>query len=999
MKVCLTTAAFVLLALPALLTGSASAQDLWTDGTGSWFIAAKWSAGVPTSATDAQVTNGGTAQIFGNSAQAKSLNLGRNAGESGTLEVVSNGFLGDLTVTNFMVVGNLGSGTMRISAGASVTDQFGVIGAFGDGGGTVTVAGANASWTSTNALLMANGTLTISGGGKVSDVDGVGGADSPSRSTTTTVTGAGSTWTNTGTLRLGGYGGTDTLTIADSGSVKVTGQATIYPRAGMNIGAGAGAGTLQAGSLVNDGSLQLNHTGAATISTPLSGTGLVLKNGVGSSTITSAAGYTGAFWVNTGTLVLQNTLSAAAFFAGGTLRFDAATVNLGSSAIRAGGTVEYKNNTTVNGGFLRGSGTHTLLAGGTYTFNGVTTFNGTSITQNGSASFNNFTNGGTLTSNADTSLSFDGVTNTSSGTIVINSSLLAQDFTNNGVFVLNSGGSFDNNANDLVSGGGSRSTINSGGMLFLSDGTAWELNGALLVNNGEINGTVDVNYGSLAKGGGNFAGQVNVNDGGKFSPGNSPGSATLGAASFGAGGAYVFELNDANGSPGNGIDFIQITGRLDIMAGVTANSRFTIHITSLDASNQPGPAANFDPSHSRSFPLLTAGGGITGFTAGAITLDHSAFQNDLAGGVFSITQAGNQLVLVFTAATSTSTPTVTISPTPTPTASATITAMPTEAIGLVTPTSTPPGPPLPTVTATPSVEAASVRKCQATIAKSSAAFVQAKLAALEACRTKIVAGKLAGICPDDDSKTTQKITAALQRMRDGIAKACGGKNKVCSAADVGADADVLRTAIGFPAVCLGFEGGCSSEIAERDCGGIATCLGCIGGAAVDQAIALYYGVTPADPKAAKALNKCQRAIGKSAVKLFTAKSKVLQSCWDKVSSGKIPGPCPDAAKAEPALAKATSEVESAIATACCGKNKTCNLADGGVDADFDPITDVGFPTSCDSVTVPGRTSCDGTITDMQSLIDCVDCVTEFKVDCVDRSAVPALATYPAECNP
>jgi T5SS/PEP-CTERM-associated repeat protein len=162
----LKIAAFVLLVLPVLLADNASAQTLWTDGTGSWFIASKWSAGVPTSATDAQVTNGGTAQIFGNSAQAKSLNLGRNAGESGTLEVVSNGVLGDLTVTIFMIVGNLGAGTMRISAGASVTDQFGIIGAFGDSRGTVTVAGANASWTSTNSLGMANGTLTISGGGK-----------------------------------------------------------------------------------------------------------------------------------------------------------------------------------------------------------------------------------------------------------------------------------------------------------------------------------------------------------------------------------------------------------------------------------------------------------------------------------------------------------------------------------------------------------------------------------------------------------------------------------------------------------------------------------------------------------------------------------------------------------------------------------------------------------------------------------------------------------------
>jgi len=38
----LKIAAFALLVLPVFLAGSASAQDLWTDGTSSWFIASKW---------------------------------------------------------------------------------------------------------------------------------------------------------------------------------------------------------------------------------------------------------------------------------------------------------------------------------------------------------------------------------------------------------------------------------------------------------------------------------------------------------------------------------------------------------------------------------------------------------------------------------------------------------------------------------------------------------------------------------------------------------------------------------------------------------------------------------------------------------------------------------------------------------------------------------------------------------------------------------------------
>src|SRR6185295_10551993 len=128
----------------------------------------------------------------------------------------------------------------------------------------------------------------------------------------------------------------DVLTIADGGLVKVTGQATIGEGATINIGSGGVAGTLQAGSLVNNRVLHFDHTGAVTFSVPLLGAGLVLKDGSGSSTVSSAAGYTGGFIVNAGTLVLNNTLGPNVYAAnGGTLRFDAATVNLGSSAIRA----------------------------------------------------------------------------------------------------------------------------------------------------------------------------------------------------------------------------------------------------------------------------------------------------------------------------------------------------------------------------------------------------------------------------------------------------------------------------------------------------------------------------------------------------------------------------------------------------------------------------------------------------------------------------------------
>jgi len=641
-----------------LLAGSAYATTTWIDGTGSWFTSGNWSGGVPTPTNAALINNGGTAQIFGASAQADALDLGEGAGQSGTLVV--QGILDTpsaLTVDSIIEIGNAGNGTLRINRLSSVTSSGAFVGAnlsFGDpittGTATVTVDGTNAKWTNTLGMLFVNGMLTISGGGKV-----IVGTDVEQGhfNSTTLVTGAGSMWTIGGALSLGGSGTVAAvITTSDSGVVSVAGQASIGAGTRIDIGSGGVAGTLTAGGVAVGGTLQFNHTGAVAFASPLTGAGLVLKNGAGSSTITSAAGFTGAFIVNSGELILKNTLGAAEFGAGGTLRFDAATVNLGVSAIQAfsGGGVEY-NNSTINGGFLRGSGTHTVLAASANaTFKGVTTFNSTNIVQNGAASFVNFTNGGSLTSNA--AANFSGFTNTSSGVLTVNNQLLAEDFTNNGVFTLNNGGTLDVFGRNLVSGGGSRTTINADGVVFVSDDTTWELNGALLVNNGEINlggalGALNVNYGSLAKGSGNFAGPVNVNDGGEFSPGNSPGVATVGALNFNAGGRYLFELRDAAGAAGSGFDLTHSLGALTLAAGTTPNTRFTIEVTSLDAANAPGLAGNFDPAQNREFVLVQAGGGIAGFDAAEFAIDLSGFQNDLAGGAFSIAASGNDLLLVF----------------------------------------------------------------------------------------------------------------------------------------------------------------------------------------------------------------------------------------------------------------------------------------------------------------------------------------------------------------
>jgi T5SS/PEP-CTERM-associated repeat protein len=271
-----------LIACALLPAQFAPAQDLWQTGTSSWFTASNWTAGVPVTTTNARLNNGGTANIVGDSAAADFLILGAAEGESGTVAVFSiGGFAGSLNVNKFLVVGNLGNGTMRISGIGAVTNQSSLIGSFGTSVGTVSVTGPNATWTTAQVLGMGNGSFTISAGGKVTAGDAVIASNSAGLSTTTTITGAGSTFTVTGRLDLG-FGsppfGTDVMTIADGGLLKVNGLVAIRRGGTLHVGAGAAAGALQVGGIANDSSLNFNHAGPVTLASPLTGVCTVFKN-------------------------------------------------------------------------------------------------------------------------------------------------------------------------------------------------------------------------------------------------------------------------------------------------------------------------------------------------------------------------------------------------------------------------------------------------------------------------------------------------------------------------------------------------------------------------------------------------------------------------------------------------------------------------------------------------------------------------------------------------
>jgi len=90
---------------------------------------------------------------------------------------------------------------------------------------------------------------------------------------------------------------------------------------------------------------------------------------------------------------------------------------------------------------------------------------------------------------------------------------------------------------------------------------------------------------------------------------------------------------------GTGWDEILVTGTLTITS--TSGAPFALVVFS-PSNSQP-----FDNTHSYSWTIASASGGITGFDPGAFTIDLSGFPNDLGGGGFFLTQGGNDLALNF----------------------------------------------------------------------------------------------------------------------------------------------------------------------------------------------------------------------------------------------------------------------------------------------------------------------------------------------------------------
>lgn len=482
-----------------------------------------------------------------------------------------------------------------------------------------------------------------------------------------TVTGAGSRWIVTENL-------TGNLTAQTSGIASVagnlTGLATALSGGSVTVngrvtgGATINAGTATFGSIAGTQGLLLSDpaggvaltVGADNTSTTLSGgatdaaagvPGSLTKIGTGTLTINGNYSLTGVTQVSGGALVLSGAgpLSATKFrLAAAELRLVDKQVTLGTTGIfgpEGTGTVTMQN-VTLSGGYVAGPIPITF-SGAPSTLTATTLFSGANTVLNENVNFTAVNSGGSTQVNNTRTLTWNGGTLSSAGNLTLASGATAnvRAFDSSGVINVAAGASLNNSSNPLTLGGGSRTSIGTvaapGGTLNLG-GQTLELNGGLLVNNGTIVGTTNVNFGSLAMGAGTY-GPVNVTIGGRFSPGNSPGTVTSGSVILGPGSAYQFEINDAKGTPGVNWDLWRMT-TLNITAGPTPNSAISILLASETPGGGAGPIANFDPTQEYDWVIAQAPGGVSGFSPTLFRVDRSGFANPTGTGNFSVNLVG-----------------------------------------------------------------------------------------------------------------------------------------------------------------------------------------------------------------------------------------------------------------------------------------------------------------------------------------------------------------------
>ena len=281
------------------------------------------------SATTASIANGNTIWIWD---AGQNLTIDANAGA--------------------LVIGS------RITSSGQTT-QTGII---KTGGGTLTLASEQNDYTGVTTIT--HGVVRISASNALGSTDGGTVVESGAQLRLFKSAAGASSFGNGEALTISGNGGSATGALRSG----VTGEINTYQgkvtlAANATINAGGGTGLIldvASGDGVNLGSNTLTFVGAGThaVNDGIVGTGGLIKEGAGTTTLAAANAYSGATTVNLGTLKVAS---------GGSISSSSTTVNTGGT-FDVGGTA---GSVQVNsGGLLKGSGSvgsFTLASGGTLT--------------------------------------------------------------------------------------------------------------------------------------------------------------------------------------------------------------------------------------------------------------------------------------------------------------------------------------------------------------------------------------------------------------------------------------------------------------------------------------------------------------------------------------------------------------------------------------------------------------------------------------------------------
>ena len=504
------------------------------------------------------------------------------------------------TSANFFV-GNSGTGALLVENGGLVENTgIGYIGTFATGLGSVTVRGANAAWTNTNAVVVGfsgGANLAIESGGLVTNTVGVIAFANTSNGVAV-VTGANSLWLNSGALAVG-LSGQGLLRISNGGTV-VTTNVSVGTNAlstgtieldGTNgargvlataqVAAGAGTamvdfdgGIFQAsvnqtellagfapGAVTLSGGGAFINSNAFNVGTAqaLVGPGSLNKIGAGILTLSGASTYTGGTFIEQGTLlVVDGGDFNGSVFNNATLQVTRATPWIIDGAIS--GVGNYIQDGTSNTFFIA----QNTYTGGTNILGGALY-----LQQNGSL-VGNVLNNTQLINQRTTPWTYSGVM-TGTGQFIQDGSsntILAGQLQNTGGVRINSGsvqmvdnsaitGPIVNNAllnvnrtqdytfNQVISGTGQFIQDGTSNTIFVAENTytgPTTINNGKVTVNGSIAGLVNVNSAGTLGGGGVIGGDMN--NSGIINPGNSPGLLTInGNLNLNSGGILQIEID------------------------------------------------------------------------------------------------------------------------------------------------------------------------------------------------------------------------------------------------------------------------------------------------------------------------------------------------------------------------------------------------------------------------------------------------------------------------